>query len=298
MFENYSFSENEFKWLRHYEKLCLRSLSRGLDKSKLNYYSERHHIIPRCLGGSENNNLVLLTPAEHYVAHQLLSKIFPNNLKLLSACQFMCTDSQGERINNKLFEWIKTNLATAQSISRKGQTKETCERVAKMALSQRGKTKSNDPGTARGSIKRTGRTKENDLSVAAMALKKKGRTKENDLSVKSQSEKRMGWTKENHEGTAAQAEKMTGRTKENHSGVKLNAERRNKLTIEHRQLLVLAKNSGISFIKIYSLISKEIEINYSALPQIYRRECDSILVDLCLDKLNMLQNRVQLLMSS
>lgn len=37
--------------------------------------NERHHILPRSLGGSnENSNLVNLTPREHYICHLLLTK--------------------------------------------------------------------------------------------------------------------------------------------------------------------------------------------------------------------------------
>jgi hypothetical protein len=36
-------------------------------------YSEKHHIIPKSLGGSDDkDNLVLLTAKEHYIAHALL----------------------------------------------------------------------------------------------------------------------------------------------------------------------------------------------------------------------------------
>src|SRR5688572_25131813 len=39
-------------------------------------YSERHHIVPRALGGSdETGNLVDLSPEDHYFAHLLLAKI-------------------------------------------------------------------------------------------------------------------------------------------------------------------------------------------------------------------------------
>lgn len=47
-------------------------------KTRLNYegYVERHHIIPRCFGGSdEPENIVCLTAREHYVAHYLLIKM-------------------------------------------------------------------------------------------------------------------------------------------------------------------------------------------------------------------------------
>ena len=37
---------------------------------------EKHHIVPKSLGGSDNkSNLVSLTPREHYVAHRLLAKM-------------------------------------------------------------------------------------------------------------------------------------------------------------------------------------------------------------------------------
>lgn len=41
-----------------------------------NVYGENHHIVPKCMGGSnDKENLVRLTAKEHYVAHHLLYKI-------------------------------------------------------------------------------------------------------------------------------------------------------------------------------------------------------------------------------
>lgn len=38
-------------------------------------YTETHHIVPRCMGGdNSSNNLVVLSAKEHYVAHHLLYK--------------------------------------------------------------------------------------------------------------------------------------------------------------------------------------------------------------------------------
>ena len=46
-------------------------------------YYESHHIIPKSLGGdNEKSNLVLLTSREHFVAHRLLTKIYPNSWKM------------------------------------------------------------------------------------------------------------------------------------------------------------------------------------------------------------------------
>lgn len=92
-------------YLKHYNLLISKALSRtGLDG-----YSERHHIIPRCMGGTdEESNLVRLTASEHYIAHLLLVKIYPNQGKLIYAANMMCVDAHGGRSNNKRYSWLKT----------------------------------------------------------------------------------------------------------------------------------------------------------------------------------------------
>jgi hypothetical protein len=46
-------------------------------------YKERHHIVPKCMGGTnDNDNLVYLTAKEHFVIHKLLCLIYPKNNKL------------------------------------------------------------------------------------------------------------------------------------------------------------------------------------------------------------------------
>lgn len=52
---------------------------------------ELHHIKPRCCGGKDDkSNLVKLTFREHYLAHHLLVKIYPND-KYLSKALWMMT---------------------------------------------------------------------------------------------------------------------------------------------------------------------------------------------------------------
>jgi 5-methylcytosine-specific restriction endonuclease McrA len=98
---------------RHYEILIDRARNR-----KLTSYSEKHHVIPRCLGGGdESQNIVRLTPEEHYVAHQLLAKIHPTNRKLVYAAWAMCI---GEGRNNKRYAWIKNRLRKILSETHKG----------------------------------------------------------------------------------------------------------------------------------------------------------------------------------
>lgn len=51
---------------------------------------ETHHIVPKCMGGSnDESNLVVFSLREHYIAHLLLTKIYPNNDKIITAFQIM-----------------------------------------------------------------------------------------------------------------------------------------------------------------------------------------------------------------
>ena len=55
-------------------------------------YCERHHIIPKCLGGlpktntwTQHENIIWLTAREHFIAHKLLAQEFPKNRAIVSA---------------------------------------------------------------------------------------------------------------------------------------------------------------------------------------------------------------------
>jgi hypothetical protein len=52
-------------------------------------YSERHHIVPRCVGGTDDEeNLIYLTYQEHFIAHKLLHKEHPESRDLLLPIMF------------------------------------------------------------------------------------------------------------------------------------------------------------------------------------------------------------------
>lgn len=86
---------------RHYDLLINRAKSRNISG-----YTEKHHILPKCMGGGdEPENLVRLTPEEHFVAHQLLVKIYPEKRTLVIAVLRM---SYAENyVNNKIFGWLR-----------------------------------------------------------------------------------------------------------------------------------------------------------------------------------------------
>lgn len=86
----------------HYEKLISKARNRSILKSE---YKETHHIIPKSIGGTDDeSNLVSLFAREHMIAHLLLIKIYPNNSKLLHACFRM---SNFKRTSSKEYEWLK-----------------------------------------------------------------------------------------------------------------------------------------------------------------------------------------------
>lgn len=64
--------------------------SRGLNKNTLEGYFEIHHKTPRCMGGTDDeDNLVLLTYEEHIKAHMLLYILYLGNTKLMMAFRLM-----------------------------------------------------------------------------------------------------------------------------------------------------------------------------------------------------------------
>jgi hypothetical protein len=111
---------------KHYNNLIDRAKNRVLDG-----YVEKHHILPKCMGGSnEIENLVALTAEEHFVAHQLLIKIYPDEHKLVYAARMMCLTTQKTKRNNKSYGWLrKTVIETKPRKKRKKETKPRKKRI-------------------------------------------------------------------------------------------------------------------------------------------------------------------------
>ena len=91
------------KYTRWYYSIIDRAQSRTLSG-----YKERHHIIPRSLGGSnQKNNIVNLTGREHFICHWLLTKmtIDQHRQKMIYALRRMehiSPDHQNGRYSTKL----------------------------------------------------------------------------------------------------------------------------------------------------------------------------------------------------
>ena len=97
-----------------YEKLINRAKDR-----KINGYTERHHIIPKCMNGTdEKDNLVDLTAREHFIAHLLLLKIYPKQYGLIKAVMMMTVGNsiqKEHRSMNRMYSWLKEKHSNEMS---------------------------------------------------------------------------------------------------------------------------------------------------------------------------------------
>ena len=102
----------DVNYQKHYSTIMLRARLRV--RSRAAYY-ERHHVVPRCMGGKDNKeNLVLLSAREHFVAHQLLAKMHPWHCGLQLAVAAMSW-GLGRRLNNRRYEWVRRRSAKVQA---------------------------------------------------------------------------------------------------------------------------------------------------------------------------------------
>lgn len=98
-------------------------------------YTERHHIIPRSLGGSnQKSNIVRLTGREHFICHWLLTKMTCDNARqkmiyALRRMEHISPDHQDGRYSTKLtgrvFDSIRKEWAKIHSNVMKGRTSPT-----------------------------------------------------------------------------------------------------------------------------------------------------------------------------
>ena len=83
-------------------------------------YHERHHIIPKCCGGTnDDDNLIDLFPREHFIAHKMLVDENPDNNGLIYAfgCMLWAKNESQERyeVSPDEYEEIKIKFSKAMS---------------------------------------------------------------------------------------------------------------------------------------------------------------------------------------
>lgn len=103
-------------YLNIYNSLIQKGQRENLDCRSI---YERHHITPRCMGGSDDDsNIVNLTPEQHYTAHLLLAKIY-DIPELWFAVNMMAGNGQSpsnkktpNRCNNKSYGFVRRRLSS------------------------------------------------------------------------------------------------------------------------------------------------------------------------------------------
>lgn len=114
---------NNTKYTKLYYQIIESTLSR-----QLNTYKELHHIIPRSLGGTDNeDNITYLTAREHFICHWLLTKMTTGNdrAKMLYALNGMKRENRYQeryetKITARVYERIRIEFSIIHSETMKG----------------------------------------------------------------------------------------------------------------------------------------------------------------------------------
>lgn len=108
-----------------YNSIVIRAKKEERDWSGEKYY-ERHHIVPKCMGGEgkvrqwrTHPNIVVLTAREHFLCHWLLCRIYPENHKLSHAFWFMSkqkspTQQRDYTVSSRTYAEAVSNLKFTQ----------------------------------------------------------------------------------------------------------------------------------------------------------------------------------------
>lgn len=117
-----------------------------IEKAKnqsLEGYFEKHHIIPKCLGGKDTeDNLIKFTARQHFVAHLLLTKMIEgqNKYKMYNAfSKMLCIgkDNKGRYLpSSKFYEYSKKLMSEHMTINNPTKREEVREKMSKNSWSK------------------------------------------------------------------------------------------------------------------------------------------------------------------
>jgi hypothetical protein len=116
------------KYFRWYSVIIERAETRPKTKKDVPFYTERHHILPKCLcetdfEKNDVNNHALLTLKEHALVHKLLTKAAPTSKKLKRAYMgmLMARNNKQEKVMLSIreYEFLRENSKDLYSRSGK-----------------------------------------------------------------------------------------------------------------------------------------------------------------------------------
>lgn len=143
--------------LNKYTKWYNAIIASALARKDIDLYFEKHHILPKCLGGSDDKtNLVKLTLKEHFICHLLLIRMVDDKVKkakLTYACWQM---TKRYSVTSREYESLKLQLSTSMSgIPKSEEHKASMRKPKSNTTNMKG-----GPGGVKGS-KREGQALEN-----------------------------------------------------------------------------------------------------------------------------------------
>lgn len=195
MYDNLFLNNKYSKW---YKSI----ISNARLRTNVDEYTEKHHILPRTLGGDNSaSNLVDLTAREHFICHWLLTKMLKgdNKYKMIYALHRFMYPQQPSRykITSKKFELLKsiprTHTAEAKMkmhVSAKRRPKPSKETVEKRAAKLRGR-----PSPLKGRHTHTDESK-NKISQYQKQLLSNMSPEEHAERIKRSCSSPESWTKE------------------------------------------------------------------------------------------------------
>lgn len=111
------------------------------DRKRQNFIESKvfhvHHIVPKCIGGSnDDSNLIKLTVKHHIIAHMLLSKAYPENDKLLFAAVMMTSIKDENGNLHRVSVKIAAEISEKYSLGQRGKilSEETKNKMSKSRL--------------------------------------------------------------------------------------------------------------------------------------------------------------------
>lgn len=136
----------------NYQKIYNEIIDNAKTRNIQDVYYENHHIIPKCMGGSnKKDNLVKLTAREHFICHWLLFRQYRTS-KLAHAWFCMCrtSENQSRYCTSKQYEYARTAHSNAVSKQMKGVgnpfygKKHTKKSIAKIILANKNHIKTQE----------------------------------------------------------------------------------------------------------------------------------------------------------
>lgn len=171
------------KYTRWYNNITEQAKSRTMDS-----YTEKHHIVPRSLGGSDDpDNLVNLTAREHFICHWLLTKMHTgkSRSKMINALYLMQGKNkyQDRYVNSRVYETLRKEYAQYISELNTGRVQPLEEKARQIAaITGRRRAPFSDDWKAKMSAKKSGENNPrfgvivSDDTKQKMSEKAKGRT--------------------------------------------------------------------------------------------------------------------------